>query len=168
MCSGRGWQAPIRLFLVYVAVLLSVSLGPNGAAAAIAAAGTAAAAAAAGTAAAELEAAAAAAGAAAASLAPEYAWFERHVASRCFGPPDATWKLEDAAKETVLHRQTQFFGVYEQPEGFYYYYSTTTKQTEFDILNGGRMQAAKVSANMSRHISKGCRCTLTPPSCIRH
>jgi hypothetical protein len=75
---------------------------------------------------------------------PEFTWFEQRVASKCFAPPDAKWHLDDASKETVLHRQTQFFGVYEQPEGFYYHYSTTTKQTEYTVVNGVRMQAAKV------------------------
>lgn len=91
-------------------------------------------------------AAGAAAGAetAAGATSPEQAWFEKHVASRCFSPDDATWQLADGAKETVLHRQTQFFGLYDEPEGFYYHYSTTTKQTEFEIHNGARALSTKV------------------------
>jgi hypothetical protein len=53
--------------------------------------------------------------------------------------------LDDSTRETLLHRQTQFFGVYEQPEGFYYHYSTMTKQTEHSTVQGVRIQASKVS-----------------------
>lgn len=128
--------------------------GAHGAAAARTAAAGAAAAAkqAAAAAAAAAEAAAIEPAAAAGSESPEFAWFEQHVASKCFAPPDATWQLDDSSKETVLHRQTQFFGVYDQPEGFYYHYSTTTKQTEFSLVGGARIQAAKVGFSAGAHM----------------
>lgn len=71
-------------------------------------------------------------------------FFEKHVASRCFAPPDASWRVEGSTKETVLHRRTQFYGVYEQHEGFFYNYATTNKQAEYDLVNGVRTQADKV------------------------
>jgi hypothetical protein len=81
----------------------------------------------------------------AAASTPEFLWFEQHVGSRCFSPPDARWQLDDSTRETLLHRQTQFFGVYEQPEGFYYHYSTLTKQTERSTVQDVKLQATKVS-----------------------
>lgn len=145
-CEKRNWQGLQNVWCGQIGslVLLLVLLSAHGAAAAAAAAAKAAAA----------DAAAVAdrydAAAAASPAAPEFTFWDKHVASKCFAPPDATWALDDAAKETVLHRQTQFFGVYEQPEGFYYHYSTTTKQTEYNIVNGTRVRAAKVGRGLQQ------------------
>lgn len=84
------------------------------------------------------------AAAAAGITAPELKWFEQHIASRCFAPKGVTWVLGDSTTETVLRRQTQFFGVYQQGEGFFYHYITTSKQAEYSISNGARTQTSKV------------------------
>lgn len=138
--SSAGLRTSVLLF-----ILVQSSLIHGAAATRTASAGAAAAAAAKqAAAAAAAEPTAAEPAAAAGSTTPEFAWFEQHVASKCFAPPDASWKLDEAAKETVLHRQTQFFGVYDQPEGFYYHYSTISKQTEYSVVGGIRIQASKV------------------------
>jgi hypothetical protein len=76
-------------------------------------------------------------------------WFQQHVGSKCFSPPDARWQLDDSTRENLLHRQTHFFGVYEQTEGFFYHYSTLTKQTERSTVGGATLQASKVSTRLS-------------------
>lgn len=133
---------------IIACVLLALLAGTHGAAAKATTAAASTAAAGDTTAAAESPPAASAA----AVTAPEFAWLERYVASKCFAPADAQWQLDDSSKETVLHRETQFFGVYEQPEGFYYHYSTSTRQTEFAVTNGVKTQAAKV-CNMGARAS---------------
>jgi hypothetical protein len=133
---------------IIACVLLALLAGTHGAAAKATTAAASTAAAGDTTAAAESPPAASAA----AVTAPEFAWLERYVASKCFAPADAQWQLDDSSKETVLHRETQFFGVYEQPEGFYYHYSTSTRQTEFALTNGVKTQAAKV-CNMGARAS---------------
>lgn len=87
---------------------------------------------------------------------PEYAWFEKHLSTKCFAAPDATWRLDDGSKETVMHRETRFYGVKAQQEGFFYYYSTTTKQTEYAVSGNSRTIIGEVSLPANLGSTSAC------------